>query len=122
VKHTNQSTGRRLLIVSCLQLSVDHRFRRSEHLGSWVFVYNAKRDLGGAPNLTVQTQILRDGQIILSAPQRTLNNGAPDPDRIPFGQDTVLQALAPGRYDLRATITDTLAGTSVTRSADFEVR
>jgi hypothetical protein len=87
-----------------------------------VFVYNAKRDVTGAPHLTVQTQILRDGQIVLTAPQRTVNSGAPDPDRIPFGQDMVLQTLAPGKYDLRVTITDTLAGTSVTRSADFEVR
>ena len=105
-----------------VQLSVDHRFRRSGHLGYWVFVYNAKRDVAGAPNLTVQTQVLRDGQIILTAPQRTVNNGAPDPDRIPFGQDMALQTLAPGKYDLRVTITDTIAGTSVTRSTDFEVQ
>lgn len=105
-----------------VQLSVDHRFPRSGHLGYWLFVYNAKRDASGAPSLSVQTQVLRDGQIILTAPQRTLNNGAPDPDRIALGQDIKLQTLAPGRYDLRVTITDALAGTSVTRSTDFEVR
>jgi VWFA-related protein len=105
-----------------IQLSVDHRFQRAGHLGYWVFVYNAKRDVAGAPNLTMQTQVLRDGRVILNAPQRTVNNGAPDPNRIPFGQDMLLQTLAPGKYDLRVTITDTLAGTSVTRSADFEVR
>jgi VWFA-related protein len=105
-----------------VQLSVDHRFSRAGHLGYWLFVYNAKRDASGAPSLSVQTQVLRDGQIILTAPQRTLNNGAPDPDRIAFGQDMKLQTLTPGKYDLRVTITDALAGTSVTRSTDFEVR
>jgi VWFA-related protein len=105
-----------------VQLSVDHRFPRAGHLGFWLFVYNAKHNASGAPNLSVQTQVLRDGQIILTAPRRTLNNGAPDPDRIAFGQDMALQNLAPGEYDLRVTITDTLAGTSVTRSTGFEVR
>jgi VWFA-related protein len=105
-----------------IQLSVDHRFQRAGHLGYWLFIYNAKRDASGALNLSVQTQVLRDGQIILTAPRRTLNNGAPDPDRIPFGQDLTLQTLAPGKYELRVTIADTLAGTSVTRSTDFEVR
>ena len=105
-----------------VQLSVDHRFPRAGHLGFWLFVYNATRDSSGAPNLSVQTQVLRDGQIILTAPRRTLNDGAPDPDRIAFGQDMALQNLAPGEYDLRVTITDTLAGTSVTRSTGFEVR
>jgi hypothetical protein len=105
-----------------IQLSVDHRFPRAGHLGYWLFVYNAKRDASGAPNLSVQTQVLCDGQIILTAPPRTLHNGAPDPDRIAFGQNLALQTLAPGKYDLRVTITDALAGTSVTRNADFEVQ
>jgi len=47
-------------------LSVDHRFPRAGHLGYWVFVYNAKRDGSGTPNLTVRTEVLRDGRIILT--------------------------------------------------------
>ena len=31
-----------------VQLSVDHSFSRSDHLGYWIFVYNAKRDATGA--------------------------------------------------------------------------
>ena len=38
-----------------VQLSVDHRFPRSGHLGYWVFVYNAKRDATGAANLNPPT-------------------------------------------------------------------
>src|SRR6185503_8525944 len=39
-----------------VQLSVDHVFPRTSQLGYWVFVYNAKRDANGKPQLTVQTQ------------------------------------------------------------------
>ena len=104
-----------------IQLSVDHRFSRRSRLGYWMFIYNAKRDAAGAPNLTAQTHVLRDGQVMLASPPRKLNQGGPDPERIPFGEEMVLQTLAPGRYDLRVTITDSLAGTSVTQTVVFEV-
>jgi VWFA-related protein len=104
-----------------IQLSVDHRFSRRARLGYWMFIYNAKRDAAGAPNLTAQTQVLRDGQVMMASPQRKLNQGGPDPERIPFGEEMALQTLAPGRYDLRVTITDSLAGTSVTQTVVFEV-
>ena len=104
-----------------VQLSVDHRFTRSSHLGYWIFVYNARRDAAGTPSLIAQTQVLRDGQVILSAPQRKLNNGSPDPDRIPFGEELSLDTLTPGKYDLRVTITDSIAGTNATQTIDFQV-
>jgi VWFA-related protein len=105
-----------------VQLSVDHSFQRASPLGYWIFVYNAKRDTGGNPQLTVQTSVLRDGQPVLSSPQRKVNNGGPDPQRIPFGEELALRTLAPGRYDLKVTITDGLAGTSASQIADFIVR
>jgi len=105
-----------------VQLSVDHSFPRTEPLGYWIFVYNAKRDAGGNPNLTVQTHVLRDGRAILTSPQRKVNNVGPDPQRIPFGEELALKTLTPGRYDLKVTITDGVAGTSATQLADFIVR
>jgi len=104
-----------------IQLSVDHRFSRLARLGYWMFIYNAKRDAAGAPNLTAQTHVLRNGQVMLASPQRKLNQGGPDPDRIPFGEEMALKTLPPGRYDLRVTVTDSIAGTSVTQTVDFEV-
>jgi hypothetical protein len=52
---------------------------------------------------------------------------APSPTPTPSPTPSVtptpgLQTLAPGKYELRVTIGDTLAGTSVTRGTDFEVR
>ena len=105
-----------------VQLSVDHSFARSSPLGYWIFVYNAKRDAGGNPQLTVQTHVLRDGQAVLSSPQRRLNNGGSDPQRIPFGEELALKTLTPGRYDLRVTITDGLSGATASQVADFIVR
>jgi len=105
-----------------IQLSVDHRFSRLARLGYWMFIYNARRDAAGAPSLTAQTHVLRDGKVMLASPQRKLNQGGPDPDRIPFGEEMALKTLSPGRYDLRVTVTDSIAGTSVTQTVDFEVQ
>ena len=103
-------------------MSVDHSFPRSSQLGYWVFVYNAKRDASGSPQLTVQTQVLRDGQAVLSSPQRKVNSAGQDAERIPFGEELALKTLAPGKYDLKVTVTDGVAGTSATQLADFVVR
>jgi hypothetical protein len=105
-----------------IQLSVDHRFSRLTRLGYWLFVYNAKRDAAGAPSLTAQTQVLRDGRVVLASPQRKLNQGGSDPERIPFGEELALRTLTPGKYDLRVTVTDSLAGASITQTVDFEVQ
>ncbi len=105
-----------------VQLSADHSFPRSSQLGYWVFVYNAKRDSNGKAQLTVQTNVLRDGRAILTSPRRNLDAGGPDPARIPFGEQLALKTLTPGRYDLQVTITDSLAGATATQIADFVVR
>ncbi len=104
-----------------VQLSVNHTFTRTSQMGYWVFVYNAKRDASGKPQISVQTHVLRDGQAVLSSPQRRVSAG-PDLDRIPFGEELALKTLAPGKYDLKVTVTDGVAGTSASQLADFVVR
>lgn len=105
-----------------VQLSVDHTFPRMSQLGYWVFVYNAKRDATGKPQITVQTQVLRDGHAVLSPPPRKLSNAGPDLERIPFGEELALKTLTPGKYDLKVTVTDGVAGTRTSQVADFIVR
>ncbi len=105
-----------------VQLNVDHRFARSAKLGFWVFVYNAKRDAAGATNLSVHSQIFREGAVVLNGPARKIDSSQADPDRIPFGQQIALSTLSPGNYSLRVTVTDTIAGGTVTQTVDFEVR
>jgi VWFA-related protein len=105
-----------------VQLSVDHTFSRASQMGYWVFVYNAKRDASGNPQLMVQTQVLRDGQTVLSSPQRRVNNSGSDAERIPFGEELALKTLAPGKYDLKVIVTDGVAKTSASQLADFIVK
>jgi len=104
-----------------VQLSVDHTFPRMSQMGYWVFVYNAKRDASGKPQITVQTQVLRDGQAVLSS-MRKVSNAGPDLERIPFGEELALKSLTPGKYDLKVTVTDGIAGTSTSQLADFTVK
>lgn len=104
-----------------VQLSVDHIFPRMSELGFWVFVYNAKRDASGKPQISVQTQVLRDGQPVLSS-QKKVNDAGPDLERIPFGEELALKTLAPGKYDLKVTVTDGIAGISTSQLADFTVK
>lgn len=104
-----------------LQLSADHRFSRANHLGYMIFIYNAKRTASGATNLTVETQVLRDGKVLLSSQQKVGDNSA-DPERILHGADIALRPLATGSYDLRVKITDAVANTSATQTTDFFVQ
>jgi hypothetical protein len=66
--------------------------------------------------------VLRDGQEVLSSPQRRLNSGGQDALRIPFGEELALKTLPPGKYDLKVTVRDGVAGTSAMQIADFIVR
>jgi len=104
-----------------VQLSVDHTFPRTSQMGYWVFVYNAKRDASGKPQITVLTQVLRDGHSVMSS-QKKVSNTGPDLERIPFGEELALNNLTPGKYDLKVIVTDGVAGTSASQVADFVVR
>jgi len=104
-----------------VQLSVDHTFPRMSQLGYWVFVYNAKRDASGKPQITVLTQVLRNGHSVMSS-LRKVNDAGPDLERIPFGEELALNTLVPGKYDLKVTVTDGIAGTNTSQIADFTVK
>lgn len=104
-----------------IQLSVDHRFPRSSSLGYWIFVYNAPRDATGNPSLTVKSEIIRDGKLVLAGPLRTIKSGGEDPQRIPFGQQLSLRSLSPGKYSLIVTVTNVVAGNSASERTNFEV-
>jgi len=104
-----------------VQLSVDHRFARSSRLGYWIFIYNAKRDGKGAPNLTVQSAALRNARQILNGPTRKIVNGGDDADRIAFGEDLPLQSLPPGNYELVVTVKDEISGATTAQQIAFEI-
>lgn len=105
-----------------VQFSVDRRFKRSGHLGFWIFIYNTGRDAQGQPDVTAQVQIFRDTQAIVTTPPRKLSMaGMTDLSRIPYGGDFALSGLTPGRYILQITITDRVANTSASQRTSFTV-
>ena len=104
-----------------VQLSVDHRFLRSDQLGYWIFVYNAKRNPAGAIDLVAETQVLRDGKVVFNNRSK-LNNDSADRERIPYGAALALQSLSPGSYELRVKIVDAVGHADATQSIDFVVQ
>jgi len=104
-----------------VQFSVDHHFSRSDQVGYWIFIYNAKRDAGGATNLTAETQVLRDGKVVLSNSHKLRQESA-DPARIPYAADLSVKSLAPGSYNLRVRVVDTIAGGAATQTTNFVVQ
>ena len=83
--------------------------------------HQKKRDAKGATNLVAETEVVRDGKVVLTN-SRKLGNDSPDPQRIPYGADLTLKSLTPGTYDLRVKIVDAIAGTSATQRTAFIVQ
>jgi hypothetical protein len=103
-----------------VQFSVDHRFSQTSRFGYWMFIYNAART-AGAPRLTVQSEVLRNGQIVLTGRAQTIVEAGSDPGRIPFGDELALTSLPAGKYDLNVIVKDEIAGTTITQQTDFEI-
>jgi VWFA-related protein len=112
---------------SQVQFSVSRRFPRNSRLEFLLFIYNAAsytvNRSGARVDLTAQVEVLnRTGHTVINSGLRTVSEGeAQDPARIPFGQAFPLNALAPGRYVLRISVTDGLAKTSATQQINFTV-
>src|SRR5436189_6457893 len=83
------------------------------------FIYNAARN-AGAPRLTIQTEVLRNGQVVLTGRARMVVEAGSDPDRIPFGDQLALASLPAGKYDLQVIVKDEIAGTTIIQQTDFE--
>ena len=103
-----------------VQFSVDHRFSVAARLGYWMFIYNAARN-AGAPRFTIQSEVLRNGQDVLTGRARMVVEAGSDPDRIPFGDQLALASLPVGKYDLQVIVKDEIAGTTITQQTDFEI-
>lgn len=105
-----------------VQFSVDRRFSHGSHLNFLTMIYNAQRAGTGAPDLTAQIKLSRDGQTIVTSPVRKLAiDATTDVARVPYGADIALQSLPPGRYLLQVSISDRVAQTSAVEQIFFEI-
>ena len=104
------------------------RLHQRTYLDYAYAVFNAQLDKAtGRPQLTVKTQLFRDGQLVFDSPPRQLTMTPAQIDlrrigvtgRLLLGTD-----LAPGEYVLQVVVTDTLADPkhqTVSQWSDFEI-
>jgi VWFA-related protein len=105
-------------------LTVDRRLARSSKLRFMTYVYNASRGANGAgtPDVTLQLQILRNDQPVMTTASRKIEtSNAPDPARLPYAAEVPLEGLMPGRYVLQIIAIDRLSKTTASQRASFEI-
>jgi hypothetical protein len=103
------------------------RFGPNSRLDFSYAIYNARLDkTTRRPQLTAQTRIFRDGQIVFNGTPTPLNfESLPDLKRIELGGRIELrESLPPGDYILQIVVTDALAKEkhrTATQWSDFEI-
>ena len=109
-----------------VNVSVDRRFERASNLRFLVYVYNAAQAGAAAtnvqPDITLQLQILRGNQVVVTMPSRQLSTESQDPTHLAYAAEIPLQELTSGQYVLQITAMDRRANTSASQRARFEVR
>lgn len=105
-------------------MSVDRRFSRNSNLRYLIFIYNALRGKNSTdlPNVTIQTQLYRDGKIIMDGQPRPLPTDGQDLERLFYAAEIPLSALQVGKYELQIIVQDKIANLSSSRKVKFEVR
>ena len=110
-----------------VNVSVDRRFERSSNLRFLVYVYNAAHGGGDAainvqPDITLQLQIFRGNQVVVTMLSRQLSTESQDPTHLAYAAEIPLQELTAGQYVLQITARDRIAQTSASQRTRFEVK
>jgi VWFA-related protein len=127
VSETPPAAGKPIELAAAEATPSARRFRQSMSLDFSYAIFNARRDGGGgAPQLTQQTRIYRDGKLVLVGGERRVPiTGQADPARIDAGGRLPLGAeLPPGEYLMQLIVTDALAKGDdrvATQWIDFEI-
>ena len=106
-----------------LRVMVDRRIPRTSQLRYMIFIYNAARGEAGAaaPDVTIQTQLLRGDSVVLTTPARPISTEGQDPARLAYAAEISLDGLPAGRYELRALVQDRAAKSDSTQRVSFQV-
>jgi VWFA-related protein len=104
-------------------LNTTRRFARSSKLLLQLYLYNAALSpQTKQPDLTLEIQVLRQTQSVLSAPTHAVAlTNTNDLARIPYAAEIPLRGLAPGVYTLQITATDRVKKLSEIQSITFVV-
>lgn len=105
-----------------LMVDVDHRFARGSVLRYQTYIYNAARGNTSAPDVEIQTRVLRDNHVVVTMPSiRVPTAMTVDQSRLPYWAEISLADLPPGRYLLQVTATDRATKMSVMQRTRFSV-
>ena len=111
-------------LVEGATISVDRRFERSSNLRFLTYIYNAAKAAapGARPDVALQVQIFRDGQLVITMPPRQLSTESQDLAHMAYAADIPLQELRAGQYVLQVTATDRVGKASASQRVSFEVQ
>ncbi|HLL73792.1 MAG TPA: VWA domain-containing protein [Pyrinomonadaceae bacterium] len=107
-----------------LRAAVDRRLARTSHLRYVTFIYNASRGKAGTlpPDVTVQTQVLRGQDVLITTQPGPVSAEGQDPARLAYAAEISLAELPPGSYELVVRVQDRIAKTDSAQRASFEIR
>ena len=106
-------------LVEDVTISVDRRFERSSNLRFLVYIYRAA---SARPDVTLQVQIFRDGQPVVTIPPRQLSTEAQDLTHLAYAAEIPLKGLSAGQYVLQVTAIDNIAKANATQKVSFKIQ
>jgi hypothetical protein len=111
-------------LVEGVTVSVDRRFERSSYMRFLVYIYNAARAAAAnaQPDVTLQVQIFRGDQLLITMPPRQISTESQDPTHLAYAAEIPLQGLNAGQYILQVTAIDRVAKTDASQRVTFEVQ
>lgn len=100
--------------------SASRRFARAASLRFTTYIYDSAPS-PTAPELSIQTRILRGGQPITTAEGKVPVSGVSGFATIPYSAQFSLNKMPPGRYRLEVKVTNQKTKSSATQHTDFTV-
>lgn len=105
------------------EISVNRIFPKTSLLRYLIFIYNSSKNSGDEkPDLTVQTQLFREGRLILDSPAKQISVEEQNSEQIFYGAEIPLNYLSPGSYQIQLIINDKIGKTSASQKVKFQVK
>lgn len=103
---------------------MNRQFESTSHLRFMIIIYNAAIPANGeAPEIEIQTRVLRGNKPVVSSPPRKVSTaGVRSLAQIPYGGEFSLEGMAAGVYTIEVTATDRTTNVSAIQRSSFEIR
>jgi len=97
-------------------------FKKDQKLGVYMQVYNLKPDISGRkPNATIHYSLQKDDRPIFETQENAADLPDASPSQVNIEKLLPLASLAPGKYTMKVTVTDTISKKTVAPTAEFTV-